>query len=355
MKKYLLPLCFLGLLPLSGRAQQLSVTDDSLDCGMTAYEVPVKATFKLWNKGQRPLKISDVHPDCGCTRVEFPRGEIGVGESFEVKLTYDARQLGHYYKQAAIVSNGSEQPVYITMTGVIVADVRDYSGSYPFAMGDLLIDCNYLEFDNVNRGDRPVQEIYLMNNGKKVMQPTVMHLPSYLTAEIEPRRLSPGHAGIITLTLNSDKVHDLGLTQTSVYIGQQLGEKVSSKNELGVSVVLLPDLKRLSSGQKQQAPSLQLSAPELNLGSFDGKSKKSGELTITNNGRSELSISSLQLFTGGLKVTLGKRRLAPGETTKLKITAYRDQLKTARTAPRVLMITNDPNNAKVVINVNCEK
>jgi hypothetical protein len=44
--------------------------------------------------------------------------------------------------------------------------------------------------------------------------------------------------------------------------------------------------------------------------------------------------------------------LEPGESTKLKITANKDQLKKVRTKPRVLMITNDPDNAKVVLELN---
>ena len=339
-------------------AQTLTATEPVLDCGTTGYEVPVTATFQLWNKGQQPIRIMEVHPDCGCTKVQFPKEEIAVGESFKVLLTYDGRQLGHYYKQAAVVANGMEEPLYLAMKGVILADMKDYSGSYPFNMGSLLLDHNYVECDDVNRGDQPQQEIFIMNNGTSVMQPTVMHLPSYLSATVTPRRLSPGHAGVVTLTLNTDKVHGLGLTQTSIYLGQQLGEKVSPKNELPVSVVLLPDLKSLSGGQKQFAPKLQLSAeagdikaPVLDLGSFEGKTKKHGEITLLNSGRTVLRISSLQMFTPGLKVTLGKRELKPGESTKLKVTTYRDQLKKARSAPRVLMITNDPDHAKVTINI----
>lgn len=332
-------------------AQQLTVTTPTMDCGTTGYETPVTATFELWNKGQHPLVISDVRADCGCTKVEYPKGEIEVGAPFKVTMTYDARQLGHYYKQCAISSNGSEAPVYLTMKGVILADMHDYSGSYPFAMGDLLLDKNYLEFDDVNRGDQPMQEIYIMNNGKQMMQPSVMHLPSYLSAVIEPKRLSPGHSGKVTLTLLTDKVRQLGLTQTSVYMGKVLGERVSQQNELPVSVVLLPDLKSLTGKLKQQAPKLELSADKLELGTLDAKSKKSGELVLTNMGHSTLKVSSLQMFTPGLKVTLGKRELAPGQSTKLKVTAYGDKLKTARSMPRILMITNDPNHAKVVIEV----
>jgi hypothetical protein len=67
-----------------------------------------------------------------------------------------------------------------------------------------------------------------------------------------------------------------------------------------------------------------------------------------------LDISSLQLFTGGLQVSLGKSHLKPGETTQLKITALRDDLKKVRTRPRILMITNDPDQSKVTITINAK-
>ena len=51
---------------------------------------------------------------------------------------------------------------------------------------------------------------------------------------------------------------------------------------------------------------------------------------------------------------MSSQYLRPGETARLRITAERQGLRNARVKPRVLMITNDPTNAKVVINVNVE-
>lgn len=341
-------ICPLSFIPV--KAQKLTIAKAQVDIGQTGYEIPVTATFELRNKSMRRLHISRVIPDCSCTRVTYPTGEIGAGDKFTITMTYDARQLGHFNKQAAIISDGSERPVYITMTGVVREDLMDYSGSYPYDFNGLLADKNELEFDNVNKGDMPQDVVRIMNNGTTVMEPNVQHLPSYLTAEVSPQRLSPGHSGKIVLTLNSDRIHDYGLTQTNVYLAQRLGEKVTNETEVGVSVVLLPDLRHM---EGRQLPELALSDSVLNI-AFGGKSKKAGEIVLYNPGKSTLTISSLQLFTRGLKVMLGKRSLAPGETTKLKITAFADELKRVRTRPRVLMITNDPHHSKVVITVNCK-
>ena len=259
--------------------------------------------------------------------------------------------LGHFEKSAAIYSNGSKKPVYLTMRGVVLSEVVDFSGQYPFEFGDLRADRNDIEFDDVNKGDRPVQEIYIRNTGTKTLTPNLMHLPPYLSAEVTPEKLRPGHGGKITLALNSALLRDFGLTQTSVYLAGQLGEKVSSDKEISVTAVLLPGFSGMTDGQRQYAPRMALSSDSLVL-SFDGKSKRKGEIKITNNGRTTLRITSLQMFTGGLRVTLSKKNIEPGEEAALKITAYRDELKKARSQPRVLMITNDPDKAKVVIKIN---
>lgn len=329
-------------------AQRLTVEREKIDVGQTGYELPVTATFEMRNKGIRKLLISKVIPDCNCTKVEYPKDEIGVGEKFTISMTYDARQLGHFNKQAAVISNGTKKPVYITMTGVVRERVEDYSGSYPFDFGELLADKNELEFDNVNKGDRPQEIIRIMNNGTKTLQPNIQHLPSYLTAEVSPTRLPPGNHGKIVVTLNSNSIRDYGLTQTGVYLARKLGERVSNDREVGVTIVLLPDLRHMNGSL---LPELALSDSVLTV-DFGGKSKKTVETVLYNPGKGVLDISSLQLFTRGLKVTLGKRRLAPGETTRLKITAYAGELKKVRTRPRVLMVTNDPRRPKVVITIN---
>ena len=119
----------LTALPLS--AQKLQVIDKTVDCGKVEYNKPVTATFKMKNKGGRKLIISDVRVSCGCLSAEYPKEEIPSGEEFVLKLTYDARQLGHFYKEACIYSNGTKEPVYLTMTGIVKEEVKDYSKAYP--------------------------------------------------------------------------------------------------------------------------------------------------------------------------------------------------------------------------------
>ena len=347
-RKLIIPsLLLLATFPVA--AQKLVVEQTTVDVGRTGYEHPITAVFKCRNKSSKKLRISQVKPDCYCVAVEYPKGDIAGGEHFRIQLTYNARQLGHFTQQAAIVSNASSKPVYVTMKGHVLEHYVDLSGNYPVAMGELRLDKNDLEFDDVNRGDQLVQELHLYNHGSQVMQPNLLHLPPYLTAVMQPEKLAPDEEGVMTVRLNSAKLHDYGLTQTAVYMASNIGDKVRADHEIGVSAVLLPSFPEHVSNP----PHIQLSKETVDI-LFEDKSKKTEVIDIVNTGQSELQISSLQMFTNGLKISLNKSRLQPGESAKLKITAFRSDLLKVRTRPRILMITNDPQKSKVTITINAK-
>ncbi len=353
-KKYIVT-SLLALSIWSAQAQEITTENKVIDCGQVVFKNPVTAEYEVKNSGGQPLVISNVRTSCGCTTVDFPKNAIPPGEKFMVKVTYDAKQMGHFNKQIGIYSNGSAKPMVLSIRGVVVKEVVGFAGQYHYRLGDLMVDVNNIEFDNVNRGDRPMQKIHIKNVGSATAQPVILHLPDYLQAEISPTRIAPGHSGTATLILDSHRLRSLGLTQTSVYLGSFLGDKVAPEKEISVSTVLLPGFENMTDAAKDYAPKMRLSAGSLELGNFNGKSRKKGKINITNEGHSTLKINSLQMFTAGLEVSLNKTEIAPGEKAKLKITAVAERLKTARSKPRILMITNDPENTKVVININIEQ
>ena len=341
-----------SLLALSASAQKITTQHKLIDCGQVVFRHPVTSEFKMKNDGNRALRISEVKKSCGCTSVEYPTQSIAPGEEFVVKMTYDAKQMGTFVKQLLLYSNASDEPYMLTMQGKVVEQMSDFSGSYDYMLGALKADVQEIEFDDVNRGDRPVQRIHIFNPTDETMEPVVMHLPSYLSAQVSPSKLAPHHGGEVTIVLDSKKLRDFGLNQTSIYLGERPGDKVSSEKEITASAVLLPDFDNMTEAQKESAPKIVLSTTNLNLGGFDGKKKLKGEIVISNEGKSTLDIRSMQMFNIGMQVALNKSHLKPGETAKLKITVIASDLAKAKVKnPRVLMITNDPNQAKVLIRI----
>ena len=350
-KALLLPMLFL---PLSLSAQHLSTESADIDCGQVLFGHPVTAVYEMRNSGNLPLTIRAVRTSCGCTTVDWPATAIAAGKNFQITVRYDAQTMGHFDKQIGIESNAADTTMVLSLHGVVVPSLATFVGTYDYQIGDLRLDRNNVEFDDVNRGDKPIQQIHIINKGKQTLQPVVMHLPSYLKAEVKPTQLAPGHSGVVTLMLDSRAIRGFGLTQSSVYLGMLPGDKVAPDKEISISAVILPDFDHLTDAQRANAPKMVLSDEKIDLGRFDGKDKKKGVLEITNTGKSTLKVRSLQMFTTGLEVALNKTQIEPGETAKLKVTAYAKQLRTARSKPRILMITNDPNQTKVILNVNVE-
>lgn len=351
MNKNIIVLSVLAALSAELRAQDMVAANDVVDCGQVEYNVPVTAEFELTNNGNRSMRISEVQTSCGCMVADFPQKDIQAGEKFMVRMTFDSKQMGHFDKYADVCVEGSDEPLMLRMKGVVVREVKDYSGDYPYKIGTLLADRNTLEFNDVNNGETPQLKIHIRNTGGETAEPVVMHLPDYLEADVSPSKIKSGRAGVVTITLDSRKLDDLGLTETKVFLGNKPGDKVDSDKEISVSAVLLPQFQDMTEAELTLAPAIEVSEKELNLGAADGKKKLKGTVMIKNAGKSELRISNLQMFSSALSVSLNKSVLDPGEEAKLKVTANVERMKKSKSEPKVLMITNDPNNPKVEINV----
>lgn len=341
-----------ALLALPASAQKITTQHEVVDCGQVKFRHPVTAEFVMKNEGNKPLVIHNMLKSCGCTEVEYPKKSIAAGESFVVKAVYDAKQMGTFNKQVCLYTNAADEPFILSMRGRVVSNVVDFAGPYNEMLGEIKSDVQEVEFDDVNRGDRPVQRIRIFNPTDQMMEPVVMHLPNYLQAQVSSSKVAPRHSAVVTLVLDSKKLRDLGLKQTSIYLGERPGDKIAPEKEIVVSSVLLPAFDNMTAAKKALAPKAELSTTNLDLGSFGNRKKLKGEVLITNKGKSNLEIRSMQMFTMGLQVQLKKSKIEPGETVKMKVTVVKPDLKKSRAKnPRILMITNDPDNAKVVVKI----
>lgn len=323
------------------------------DLGTLTWHEASLTTFQITNKGNENLLIKDVRTDCGCTVVAWTHDPIRPGESGTVSATYDAEMLGHFNKHIAVYTNTEDRPVYLRIDGVVVTEKKEYSGDFPVRIGDIYLDTDVVEFDDVSRGETPVRSIQVFNGGKKSYAPELMHLPKYLSMEAAPEVIRPGRVGRINLTLNSDALHDMGLTQTDIYLSRFPGDRVSKESEINVSATLLPpfDPEALRS---ENIPVIKLDSTTIDLGAMGNKKKVKGSITITNKGNSPLQILTLQVYNPGISASLNRRTLKPGASEKLKITISTNSsyFKGRR---RILLITNDPHTPKTVIDVIVKK
>lgn len=341
-------LLFLSLTTLSIQAQELKLQRSTLDCGQVAFRTPTLAEFNAQNTGDKPLVITGAHSSCGCTKVEYPHQAIKPNENFKITIIYDANTLGHFEKYVCLTSNCDAGSTELWIKGQVVTEVTSYQGDYPYMLGLLQSEQTSVEFEDVNIGDQPKAYFHIFNPTNRTAEPYVMHLPSYLKTNISPSKLKPGQTALVTMTLDSRSVRDYGLTQTNVYLAFTPGDKVSPETSLPVSVVLLPNFSKMNDTELALAPKVEVSEYTLDFSQSESKSPKE-KVTITNHGRMPLVISNVQMSTEGINLSLSSTTLQPSESAILTVKADKKVLSRVKNKPRILMVTNDPENPKIEI------
>lgn len=334
-------------------AQDLTPVYKEVDCGEMLYDKPATYVVEFKNTSAKSVEIKDVDTGCGCTTADFTKGKLMPNAVAKVSLTFDAKQLGHFDRVVRVFTADDRQgtPAEVIVRGVVVAKIVNYSGEYPCKMGNLLSDNDNIEFDDINQGQKLTKEIHIMNPASQNATPVILRLPPYLTAEVTPKVLGPKQKGTVKITLHSNKLRDYGLNQTTVYLGKNSSDKVTPEKAITVSAVLLPPAVSKDDVNRPYAPCLEMSRKYIDMTPLNSKSKYKDEITLSNVGHKTLEIQKLQLFTMGVQVQLDKQKIEPGETAKMTVTCKAKDLKKLRVKPRILMITNDPNHQKVVLEI----
>jgi P pilus assembly chaperone PapD len=331
---------------------QLTVTRELQNVGDVMFQQPKSISFEIKNSGNEALVLKAVNMPCGCLQASWPQEAIHPGKTAKIELLFDAALLGTFQKEVEIYSNASDEPTYLTVLGRVVREaVETNYDDFPIDLGNIRLSTNNVEFNDIYNGQQAEATLQVVNMSKQSYKPELMHLPPYLTARYLPEKLAGGRVGRIVLTLNSSKLKSYGLTETTIYLSRKLGDRVSPQNEINVSAVLLPSFAHLTAQEKAKAPQLQLSADSLDFGSLGTKRKAKQTILVTNTGQSRLTISSVQVQGRALNVSLSKRTIEPGKSAKLTVTVLTEQLRKAKTAPRILIIANDPKRPKVTLQV----
>lgn len=82
---------------------------------------PVTHKFIFVNEGKEPLKIKSARAECGCTKPEYPKGEIKPGEKAEIKVTYNPLgRPGGFTKVVTVRCTGNPGKVNLKIRGTVI-------------------------------------------------------------------------------------------------------------------------------------------------------------------------------------------------------------------------------------------
>lgn len=128
MMKYLLFLFFFSgsIIPSMSYGQSvasnelghgLSFVEKVYDFGKIPQGKPVQHRFQVINSTNQELTINNVHASCGCTTPEWSHESIPAGGKSEVKVGYNASNVGNFEKTITIQFGNNGQTEVISIKG----------------------------------------------------------------------------------------------------------------------------------------------------------------------------------------------------------------------------------------------
>lgn len=351
MKRTILTLCFGTFLAAAIAQPQIEFDGTDHDFGTFEEETgPVTHIFTFVNRGNEPLVVTNVRTTCGCTASQYTREPVAPNDSGQIKVTYNPKgRPGRFSKPVYVTTNASIDRTTLRIRGVVVG-AKSRRATNPYHIGDLSLRSLHIPLFDVPKGQMRTGQVFVRNEGKSELIPTFKNVPSHLLVEMIPSILHPDEEGIIKVHYDPDAIDDWGFRRDEFEVGLD-PDHAGAFNTITVSANLLDDFKSWTPEELQQAGRLSLSSEVVDFGVIKGNKVGKQTVTITNQGKSKLTIHKVTNENRPLKVKLKRHTINPGKSAELTIEVDPSVARTNLLNCRVMIISNDPDKPSVPIRV----
>jgi hypothetical protein len=311
----------------------------------------VTCSFKLTNTGNDTLKIINVKPGCGCTTSNWTKEAIKPGGKGFVDATFDPRNRpGEFAKGIAITTNDPDnQNVSLTIKGTVLPRQKSYTDLYPTKLGNLRFESSQLNLQNVKNIEVRTDTMKIYNDWKQNMTLEIgKDMPAYMTAKVIPETLKPGKEGMIIITYDAKLKNDFGYLYDRININTN--DSAQAQKTLSISLNIVEDFSSLTPEQLAKAPKVVFTTTTYEFPNVKQGDKVDYSYEFRNDGENDLIIRKTKASCGCTATTPEKSILKKGESSNIKI-SFNTAGKEGKQHKTVTVITNDPNNSSVTLNI----
>lgn len=345
MKKLLFIVCFISTLALQAQlAKPLQFKEEIFDFGQVIEkDGPVIHQFEFTNALNRPVKVLDVKPSCGCTTPGWSKEAIMPGKTGFIQAQFDPKgRPGFFSKTLNVTTDGDEGgAIVLQIRGNVISEGKDYSGDFTMVNGNWKLKPGALNLGKIYLKDEFVtREIEVMNAGTKPISfLNKVDGPSYIKVTTEPLTLAPGARGVVKLAYNGKLKNQYGFQSDKITI--HTNDVENPLKTLTIFATLEDYFSTVSPAETAKAPRLRWSSTTLDFGRIKQSQSITREVNVTNVGKSVLELRSVQGNCECVKAVADKVSLKPGESTAVKITFNPEDRKGTQ-QKAVTIYSNDP-------------
>jgi hypothetical protein len=342
---------FLASFSLQAQIGKIEFKKTTHDFG-TISEESTKAVyeFEFTNTGKGDLKILNVQASCGCTSPEYTKNPVKPGQKGFIKVTYSTvNRPGAFRKSITVTVNNPEKPnVVLFIKGNVTPKGKSKAELYPVAIGNLELMTNHLAFNELNSDETRTDSVKIYNAGSQAMDLSFEQVPAHLQVKANPTQLPIDGEGYLIVTYNGSKKKDFGL----VY--DRFGIRTNDVNQplksLNVSARITLDFSHLSKKDMEQAPKISFKAVNYDFGTVKSGSVITYQFEFTNEGKQVLEVLKIKSSCGCTTSKLLQTSYKKGKSGMIEAIFDTSGRKGAQ-HKTLTVITNDPNNAEIVLNI----
>lgn len=317
----------------------------------------VSFVFKFVNDGDAPLLVTRAQASCGCTSPEYTRKPVRPGEKGEIKVTYHAKgRPGPFDKSVYVYTNSKQQEkVMLSITGNVISTTGPIDTYTEQLGGGLRVKTTSVNFFDVypGRANR-TRTLMCYNEGTEPILLTFRNVPKHVALACDPEVILPKSEGKLLITYLTDKAKDWGPRNEMFDIFVKGKETKMKGNHITLMADIWEDFSDMSEKERNNAPEVEVSNTLVNFGR--GKECRTQELTIRNTGKGKLVIRKIHnLKPEVFSTSLTETTVKPGQTATLSITFDPSKCDLKSISHNITIITNDPSNSRVIVNMQAAK
>jgi len=307
--------------------------------------------FAFKNTGTAPLIIQDVRTTCGCTTPEWTKQPIRPGDTGFIKVSYDVKgRPGAIDKTITVFSNCSSSPASLRITGEVIPVERHPSEAFRHTVGTIRLDEMHVAFNRMYTHEKPALIVTAYNPGPDAVKISFINLPAHIKTEVTPATIKSGEKASIKVIYDASRKNDWGFV--SDRISMILNDNKTKDYKLTVTATIEEDFSRWTAAQLQNAPAISLERQIIEVGQIKKGEKKTFQVKLTNNGKSKLLIRKIE--TNSPQVTVdAPKEVNAGASVNLTV-KYDGAGQSGEQSKSIIMITNDPKNAQIVLRLKAE-
>lgn len=326
-------------------APKIEFTKTSHDFGTFPEERgKVTCTFSFKNTGKSDLILQKVRASCGCTTPNWTKTPVAPGDTGFVTATYNASGRPGAFNKTITVTSNADANMRLTIKGEVIPKVKTPEEEYPSNIGDFRLKTMNVYMRTIEYPTTKTEKIQVMNNSDKEAVITFANAPKYLTLKATPSTLKPKEKGTIEVTFNSEAANDWGeiLPTFDVAVNGQ----VEKNKKVTVHATIRENFANMTAEDKAKAPVMQVTSSN-EVGVVAKGEKKKFKLTITNNGKSDLTIHKVKTNNDNAKVvSFPQKAIKPGKKADVQfVISAGPTTKEGDFNYRATIICNDPNNS----------